>query len=138
MTDNEIRITGILAITKNFPDQIASAEPQGRLKGLYRKLDTEVIRLLGYCPNFTGDDENKLNDKLTNWVRLTKWGEKSKHPVTVAVFLIGIISDNVKNCGKLLTILQEIFDYFDRANKAYTACLPGGYFASQKFNQAFA
>lgn len=137
MTKKTLKEIAILAITKNMPDQTADSQQEGRLKRLYNNLDKEAIRLLGYYKVITAKDKKALDGKLTEWTKLTRWDSVGKHPVTVVSFLIGITSDNLKKDGKLLKILQDIFDYFDRNKKAYPACLVGGYSASQKFNSVF-
>ena len=137
MTQKQLTEIAVFAITKNFPDQIANAEPEGRLKGMYRKLDQEVIRLLGECPSLNEKDEAKLNDLLTTWAKLTRWCEKGKTQPTVVCFLIGIISDNLKHCGKLLIILQSIWNHFERAKKIPIPSEWAGMLAAERFNNIF-
>lgn len=137
MTNKQLREVAVLAMVRSFPDQLAKGETQGRLLGLYKKLQKETDRLLGKQPLVSKLDEEILGKKLTAWATKTGWGHKGKHPVSVVTFLIGIVSDFIRDDKKLIKILQSIFDYFDRIGHAYAACLPAGTLASNRFSEVF-
>lgn len=137
MTKKQLREIAIYGITKNFPDQVAGLEPEGRLKGMYSRLDQEVIRLLVACPSLKKKDEVELNKLLTAWTEKTRWGEKGKTQPTVVSFLIGIITDNLPNCGKLLIILQSIWNHYERKQKISIASGWAGGLAAERFNEVF-
>lgn len=137
MTKKQLINVAILAMVRSFPDQLSEGTAQGRLRGLYRKLQKETDRLLGKQPMVGKLDEKILEEKLTAWAMKTGWRGKGKHPVSVVVFLIGIVSDFIKDDTKLIAILQNIYDYFDRAGQVYNACLPAGTLASNRFSAIF-
>lgn len=137
MTKKQLREVAILAMVRSFPDQLAKGTAQGRLLGLYTKLQTETDRLLGFQPLVNKLDEEILGEKLTAWAAKTGWGHKGKHPVSVVTFLIGIVSDFIHEDKLLLENLQKIYDYFDRVGHAYTACLPAGTLTSNRFREVF-
>ncbi len=137
MTKKQLREIAIYAITKNFPDQVAGLEPEGRLRGMYSRLDQEVVKLLGLCPSLKKKEEAELNKLLTAWAKKTRWGEKGKAQPTVVSFLIGIIADNLSNCGKLLIVLQAIWNHYERKQKISIASGWAGGLAAERFNEVF-
>lgn len=138
MTSTQRKDLAVLAMVRSLPDHFqAERRIPGRLTGLYNKLIKEADRLLGHCPLAGAADMLELEVRLNAWTMKTGWHRKGKHPISVVVFLIGIVSDNMPKQDKLIEILQLLFDYFDRAKKAPQACLPAGTLSAERFNEVF-
>lgn len=115
---DHLKRTACLSLIKALPDMIANrgtSIKHGRLKNLLARLSKESGTLLSHCPRLNKQDESMLVGKITEWADQTGWDLKQNEMATVVAFLIGVVVDNMPNNDKILSILEDIYGYFDRA-----------------------
>jgi len=121
-----------LAMVRAIP-LTADDVPRGRIKGLLVKLAIQSQKELNALPEIPGRDYQMIIDKIADWGEMT-WGHKKVHAVSMVSFALGMIENSdFKYPAKLIKILSDITDYYDRDGKAPGICFNSGSVAADKW-----
>jgi len=91
------------------------------------------------------DNKIKLNDyqvkisksRIDRFQRLLGWDNRERHMLSLVSFSLALIDesnfDYQKYAPKIIEYLNDIYDYFDRGNKAHLLCCVSGAVAMDKW-----
>ncbi len=148
LTDTQIKILAELALIRAIPDQELDEEwreshdlkplKPGRLRGLFERLVKVVDKEMGTIPQPLEADINKVNGLIREFGRASGW-EYKQYPVVVNIsFCAGIFENSTsKIAPKIIHLINEIIDYFDRKEPVPLRYFRGGLFAAEKWNELF-
>lgn len=124
-----------LAFIRSIYDILSTDLKPGRLQGRFVTLQKEVDQQLSLL--FVNDEELEvLKDVLDNFAELTGWADKSRSVGTILSFVMQMIEDSDNEFPpKILTILNEIVDYFERVRPFSALCYTAGTIASNKWQK---
>jgi hypothetical protein len=139
MTPKQLRTVAELGLIRSIPDNTKSPEKNGRLKGLYKKLQKAVDQKLQTLPRPTFAEVNRIEGIYLAFGKATGWEKKTRHIGTLASFCLGdgVLVSNKDYSPKINSILMDIVDYFDRANKINGLTYAAGCDASEKWAGLF-
>lgn len=130
MMPKTLMCTAELALCRALPDMCKTQ--QGRVKGLYKNLQKETDRLLAMQPALQNKEVTVLAAMIDAFKQKTGWTGRGRHVLTYVSFLLAIL-DGESKYSRIITILNNIVDYFDRAGKAPIACFWAGALAKKKW-----
>ena len=124
-----------LAMVISIPEFTKGEVKNGRLKNLYQKLTKTATMELERIPKASIVELVEIEDKVANFGKETGWEGKEKHIVTLASFCLGMLENSKsKFDSKIIEILNDIVDYFERAEKAPGPSFWAGSVAASKWN----
>lgn len=135
---SQIKKMSELALIRGIPDLIVDDLKNGRLKGQCFKLVKEVDKQFLDFPSPDEMDISKISGILSSFGKSTGWENKPKHVMTLVSFCLDMVekSEN-KNSKKLIDILNNIADYFERKKDANQSSFWSGQLAAEKWNALF-
>jgi hypothetical protein len=111
-----------------------SIRHNGRLDGLLKKLRKEAERNLALMPRLSSIEAKRCTDDIMQFIDKAGWNRKdTKHAVTWANFVLAILEDAPKEFDRIVSILREIVDYFERAKTVPAPC----YWSSARAAEVF-
>ena len=135
---NESKITKLaeLAFVRAVPDSLLPKLCGGRLRNLCIKLIKTIDNELAMVSMMPKKDLDKVEEKIKKFGKLTGWEGKTRHVTTTLSFLLALIEESDhKYDSKILTTLNEIYDYFDRKKETKLVCNVAGAIAVEKWNK---
>ena len=122
-----------LAFLRAMPDHLLPEVPNGRLKNRLSKLlkltDLEIQKL----KDMTFEECEQTADIIKEFALLSGWDGKKRHVVSVVSFLLAMIEDSKYNYpDSIISVLNDLFDYFERAKAIKGLCLMSGSRAAEK------
>jgi hypothetical protein len=111
-----------------------SIREQGRLNGLLIKLRKEAERNLSTMPPLSQHQARQCMADIESFIDRAGWNRKdTKHCVTWANFVLAILEDAPKEFDRIISILKEIVDYFERKKTVPAPC----YWSSARAAEVF-
>jgi hypothetical protein len=111
----------------------ATCKP-GRLSGLLSRLKKEAERNIVKLPALSIVDIAICLKRIRKFEKDSGWDRKdSRHIVTYANFLLGILDDAPPEFDRIISTLTMIVDYFERAGIVPAPCYWGGAKAAEVF-----
>lgn len=108
-----------LAMVISIPELTKGMVNNGRLKSLYNRLTKAATNELDKIPIATSIELYEIGSKIAKFGKETGWEGKERHIVTLASFCLGMLENSANKLdSKIIEILNDIVDYFDRAKKA--------------------
>jgi len=136
--EKHLQKIAILSVIKALPDWMDSKLPQGRLQALMNRLQRETQREFLTGRRLYADEVSMLVGKVQLWVDQVGWDKKPRHVCTITSFLIYLVVDYLPENRKLLELLEEIYNYFERIGKNPVSCEWAGTRAAGIFSEIFA
>ena len=123
-----------LSYIRAIPDLLHGELKYGRLNNLYNKLKKAVDADLVSLPALSDSDVLVIRDIIVEFGEKTGWTNKRRHIATLLSFAIAIIeaSEHPHN-PKIITILNDIIDYYDRKQHFKFICCNAGAVAAEKW-----
>lgn len=107
----------------------------GRLKGLYNKLEKVITKELEILPKMSTLNRIRVDALLEEFFKATGWQGKPRHIATLASFCLEMLENSeFKYNPKIDDILNDIVDYFDRKKKVSGLSFVAGRIAAEKWN----
>lgn len=107
----------------------------GRLKGLYDKLENVITKELEALPKMTTLNRIRVDALLEEFFKSTGWQGKPRHIATLASFCLEMLENSEFKYNQRITdVLNDIVDYFDRAGKAPAITYWAGGVAARKWS----
>jgi hypothetical protein len=133
--DHIIRITE-LGLIRAIPEMLADGQVKnGRLRGLFRKLQKAVDGEFAVLPLVTDADMLVIKGLLDNFGAVTGWVRSDKHISTLLSFCLEMLERRRFNHNPRITqILGDIADYHMRKQDFKTVCCKAGVIAADKFD----
>jgi len=125
-----------LALIRAIPALVIEKVPNGRLKGLYKKLILEVDRQIRYSVMPNSKELFTIGKRLELFGLMTGWSGRPKQVSTMVSFCLRVMEDSeTKFRPKIFTILNDILDYFERAGKTVQSSFWAGDLAAEKWQK---
>jgi len=100
-----------------------SVRKAGRLDGLLKKLRKEAEHNLGNLPKLSQIETDRCARDMTDFISRAGWDRKdTKHLVTWANFVLAILEDAPKEFDRIIEILNQIVEYYERAKTVPAPC----------------
>lgn len=123
-----------LATVISIPKFTTGDVPNGRLKGLYGKLEKVISNELERLPKMSTLNRIRVDALLEEFFKATGWQGREKHISTLASFCLEMLErSEFEYNPKITEVLVDIIDYFDRAGKAPAATFWAGGVAARKW-----
>jgi len=135
--EKHLQKIAILSVIKALPDWMDSKLPQGRLQALMNRLQLETQREFMSGRRLYADEVSMLTGKVQLWVDKVGWDKKPKHVCTITSFLIYLVVDYMPENRKLLEILEQIYNYYERDGKNPVSCEWAGTRSAEIFSEIF-
>lgn len=110
-----------LALGLYFGDVVAPDLPNGRLKGKMKRLSSVIMKMLQDMPGLSRPEVKPAQARVEKFVDAVGWEKKSLSYLTIANFLLALYEDKPYG-NRLIPVLNDIYNYFERAGKKYPAC----------------
>lgn len=130
MDYNQRKIMAI-AFCKMIP--IGTKVKRGRLKNLLERLEKESEKEMQKTLPISQNDLLDMKAKVVRLQKIIGWDGKDKHPMTAVSFALKIVDEF--NMPKIVFLMNEITDYFERAGALYPACNWAGGLAADKWDE---
>lgn len=132
-TDN-MEKTGELALIECLPKNVLPTTKNGRLQNRLIQLQNAVHSEFSRMPYISLREKNQALNKIMDFGEKTGWDKRERHPVTLISFLLGMVENSkFKYNQKITTLLNEIFDYYERAKQAKNICCVAGALGNEKW-----
>lgn len=106
----------------------------GRLRGLLGRLEKEANRNISKLPFLNNSDIKICVDRIMAFEKEVGWDKNDKkHVLTFANFLLGVLDDAPPEFDRIIAILREVVDYFERVGTVPAPCYWGGARAASIF-----
>ena len=129
-----------LGILRSMPDFLQEQLKPGRLKRRFMEIgiiiDGELRKIYNYNPTFFTDNKQELTVYLERFGKVTEWGDEKKnvHIASVVAFCLAFLEVSKSNFNpKLIELLTDILDYYERADKLKYSDLWDGAIFSDKW-----
>lgn len=127
-----IQKTAELALALALADQLEPKTQQGRLKTLFRKLEKTVMDEFKDTRKLTRAESEAAKRIVIRFADVSGWDGKPRHICTKINFLLALYEDR-PYAQKIIPVLNNIYEYFDRAGDAPAASLWSGCLAMEKW-----
>lgn len=126
--------TAEVAMIRSLGEQVFDNSNRGRMKNKSAKLVEESDKILVRLPKIENSEMKQIEIHLDKFFESTGWARKQKNIVTIIVFCHYIRKNSkFKYSKKLVNILDDMFDYRERAGYVKDACLWPGELAYNKW-----
>jgi hypothetical protein len=123
-----------LAMIISIPEFTKEDVKPGRLKNLFNRLSTTANRELEKIPRATIVELDNIEKLVGEFGKATGWEGKPKHIITLASFCLELIEmSEFKYSPKIISILNDIVEYFENAGRALPICYWAGSVAAGKW-----
>ena len=123
-----------LAMIRAIPDLIIGDVKPGRLKRVLTDLTAEVDLALERLPQPTCSDMIAVEGKINEFGRLSRWEGKERNVNTMALFCQSMIEESdFEFSAKIVELLVDLVDYFERVGKTPDASYLAGGLAAKKW-----
>ena len=115
-------------------EHLVVEKKNGRLTGLLNRLVKAVDKELGRINGLSQSDIDEIGKRINTFAVSTGWLGKQRHLCTIVSFCLAMLDQSEFAYNQKITdILNEIYDYFDRAGKAPYQCNWAGSLAMEKW-----
>lgn len=126
--------TAELALGMYFGDVVAPDLAEGRLKNKMETLSRKILDKFRAMPKLPRVQEEHAKHLVSRFMDKSRWHGKSRSHLTICNFLLALYETR-EYAQDLIPILNDIYDYYARAQKAPAACEWSAAEAAEKWAQ---
>lgn len=131
----ELEHAAELALIRSIYDILSGSLKPGRLQGKFIALQKEADKQLSLMGIHEAELE-ELKIVLDSFAVSTGWADNSRSVGTILSFVMQMVEDSRnKFRTKILELLNEIFDYFERVKPFSPLCYNAGAVAAEKWQR---
>ncbi len=131
----KIQKSAELAMALAMADQLEPQTKTGRLKSLFQKLEKTVISEFQRTGGLTKKETKAANQIVIRFADISGWEGKPRHICTKINFLLALYDDRPWG-ARVIRVLNDIYQYFERIGDAPASCLWAGALAVKKWEVA--
>lgn len=124
----ELLNTAEIAMIRSLGEQVSDQSKPGRIKAKAQNLMKESDKHLSALGKISDCGIKRIERHLTEFFKLTGWAGSQKNVVTIISFCLELVENSsFKYSNKIVDLLNDMFDYHERAGRVKESCLwPGG------------
>jgi hypothetical protein len=124
MKKSDLKHMAELALIRAIPDLIVGGLGRGRLKSLMSRLQKAVDLDLEKMRRPKKRDLDNIWEIVETFRKQSGWDKKGHHPGTLVCFCLALIDRSDRKFNpRILTLLNDISDYYDRAGDLHRPSL---------------